>query len=68
MRISVSPKVASSDAIAQSSAATFVRRALETLPGGADRVRITRGLSPGDRVVSDGVLLLRALEANGASQ
>ena len=55
-------------AYVQSSAATFVRRALETLPGGGDRVRVTRGLSAGDRIVSDGVLLLRALEANGASQ
>ena len=55
-------------AYVQTSPDTFARRALETLPGGGDRVRITRGLSPGDRIVSDGVLLLRALESNGASQ
>jgi cobalt-zinc-cadmium efflux system membrane fusion protein len=55
-------------AYVQTGADTFARRALETLPGGGDRVRVTRGLSAGDRIVSDGVLLLRALEANGASQ
>src|SRR5262249_5614774 len=41
-------------AYVQSSADTFVRRALETLPGGGDRVRITRGVSAGDRIVTDG--------------
>jgi len=52
----------------QTSADTFARRAVETLPAGADRIRITRGLSSGDRIVSEGVLLLRALETNGGSQ
>ena len=37
----------------------FVRREIETPPGDGDRLRVVRGLSPGDRVVSDGVLLLR---------
>jgi len=55
-------------AYVQTSPDTFARRALETLPGGGDRIRITRGLSVGDRIVTDGVLLLRALESNGASQ
>jgi membrane fusion protein, heavy metal efflux system len=43
----------------------FVRRALETTPTGTDRLRVVSGLSAGDRIVSDGVLLLRQLEANG---
>jgi cobalt-zinc-cadmium efflux system membrane fusion protein len=41
----------------------FVRRTLETVPGNGERVRVSRGLTLGDRVVSDGVLLLRAREA-----
>jgi membrane fusion protein, heavy metal efflux system len=44
----------------------FVRRALETMPVGSDHLRIVSGLSAGDRVVSDGVLLLRQLEADGS--
>lgn len=41
----------------------FVRREVETAPVGSDRVRILRGLNAGDRVVSDGVLLLRQEES-----
>lgn len=48
--------------------ATFVRREIDTLPGSGDRLRVARGLSPGDRVVSDGVLLLRARETDGSEQ
>ena len=46
--------------------ATFVRRELETQSGTGDRVRVSRGLAPGDRVVTDGVLLLRARESDGS--
>ena len=42
----------------------FVRRAIDTVPSGPDRLRVVRGLVPGDRVISDGVLLLRQLEAD----
>jgi membrane fusion protein, heavy metal efflux system len=55
-------------AYVQSDPDTFVRRELETLPGNGDRIRVTRGLAVGDRVVSDGVLLLRALETDGSTQ
>ena len=41
----------------------FARRPIETTANGADRVRVTQGLANGDRVVSDGVLLLRQIEA-----
>lgn len=44
----------------------FVRRALETMPMGSDRLRIVSGVSAGDHIVSDGVLLLRQLEADGS--
>jgi cobalt-zinc-cadmium efflux system membrane fusion protein len=47
---------------------TFVRREIDTLPGNGDRLRVTRGLTIGDRVVTDGVLLLRALETDGARE
>lgn len=46
----------------------FVRRGLETMPIGADHLRIVSGLSAGDRIVSDGVLLLRQLEADAPRQ
>jgi len=39
-------------------------REIETQNGGADRLRVVRGLKAGDRVISDGVLLLRQLEAD----
>ena len=42
----------------------FVRRNVETLASGSDRLRIVGGLSAGDRVVSDGVLLIRQLETD----
>jgi cobalt-zinc-cadmium efflux system membrane fusion protein len=47
---------------------SFARREIETQPGGGDRVRVSRGLAPNERVVSDGVLLLRARESDGSSQ
>jgi cobalt-zinc-cadmium efflux system membrane fusion protein len=46
----------------------FARREIATLPGGTDRLRVVRGLSAGDHVVSDGVLLLRQLEADAPAQ
>ena len=42
----------------------FARRDVETVARGSDRLRVVRGLSAGDRVVSDGVLLLRQLETD----
>src|SRR5262249_33248257 len=47
--------------------ATFVRRQIETEPGSGDRVRVTGGIGAGDRVVTDGVLLLRAQESDGSN-
>ena len=41
---------------------TFARRSIEAVSESADRRRILRGLSPGDRVVVDGAVLLRAQE------
>lgn len=49
---------------AQAGSPEFVRRGLDTMPIGADRLRIISGLSAGDRIVSEGVLLLRQLEAD----
>jgi cobalt-zinc-cadmium efflux system membrane fusion protein len=46
----------------------FARREIETVASGSDRLRVVRGLKPRDRVVSDGVLLLRQLEANFSAQ
>ena len=42
----------------------FARREIETAAGGAERVRVVRGLSAGERVITDGVLLLRQREAD----
>ena len=42
----------------------FVRRGIETTAMGSDRLRVVSGLSAGDRIVSEGVLLLRQLEAD----
>jgi cobalt-zinc-cadmium efflux system membrane fusion protein len=47
---------------------TFVRREVETVARGSDRLRVIRGLVAGDRVVSDGVLLLRQLETDAPNQ
>jgi cobalt-zinc-cadmium efflux system membrane fusion protein len=41
---------------------TFARRSIEAVSESADRRRILRGLSPGDRIVVDGAVLLRAQE------
>jgi cobalt-zinc-cadmium efflux system membrane fusion protein len=41
---------------------TFARRSIEAVSESADRRRILRGLAPGDRVVVDGAVLLRAQE------
>jgi cobalt-zinc-cadmium efflux system membrane fusion protein len=49
---------------AQAGSPEFVRRSLDTMPIGADRLRIVSGLSAGDHIVSEGVLLLRQLEAD----
>ena len=41
---------------------TFVRREVSTMPDGGDRVRVMAGLRAGEKVVTDGVLLLRQEE------
>jgi membrane fusion protein, heavy metal efflux system len=46
---------------------TFTRREISTAPDGGNRVRVMAGLRAGDRIVTDGVLLLRQEEAQGAS-
>jgi cobalt-zinc-cadmium efflux system membrane fusion protein len=46
----------------------FVRRQIETVTSDSDRLRVLNGLKPGERVVSDGVLLLRQLEADSPGQ
>lgn len=55
-------------AYVEASHGEFVRREIETLPGGADRLRVSRGLSLQDRVVTQGVLLLRARESDGGHE
>ncbi len=52
----------------QTGTGQFARREVTTLSGSGNRVRITRGLTAGDRVVTDGVLLLRALETDDAGR
>jgi membrane fusion protein, heavy metal efflux system len=52
----------------QTGPAEFERRQVDTAPSGANRVRVTRGLAIGDRIVVDGVLLLRARETDGAAE
>jgi membrane fusion protein, heavy metal efflux system len=55
-------------AYVQTGRTDFERREVETQPGSGNRVRITRGLTEGDRIVAEGVLLLRARETDGAGQ
>jgi cobalt-zinc-cadmium efflux system membrane fusion protein len=42
----------------------FARRSVDTAPTGANRLRVMKGLTAGDKVITDGVLLLRQLEAD----
>jgi membrane fusion protein, heavy metal efflux system len=46
----------------------FARREVDTNTTGSDRVRVVRGMQAGDHVVTDGVLLLRQLEADSSTQ
>jgi membrane fusion protein, heavy metal efflux system len=47
----------------------FGRREVDAVPNGhRDRLRVTRGLQAGDRIVSDGVLLIRQLEREPPGQ
>ena len=46
----------------------FARREIETAAGGAERMRVVSGLKAGDRVASDGVLLLRQREADASGR
>jgi cobalt-zinc-cadmium efflux system membrane fusion protein len=55
-------------AYVQSGPQDFVRREVETTATGSDRVRVVRGLQAGERIVADGVLLLRQLEADSSTQ
>ena len=55
-------------AYVQTTANEFERRAVVTAPAGSERVRVVRGLSAGDRVATDGVLLLRQLEASAGHE
>jgi hypothetical protein len=52
----------------QTGATEFGRRAVEAIAAGPDRVRVTQGLAAGDRVVSDGVLLLRQLDIDSGTE
>jgi cobalt-zinc-cadmium efflux system membrane fusion protein len=40
----------------------FVRRPVEVSPDGSGRLRVSQGLKPGEKIVSDGALLLRQQE------
>jgi cobalt-zinc-cadmium efflux system membrane fusion protein len=51
-------------AYVQVAAREFERRQIETVTSDSDRLRVISGLTAGERVVSDGVLLLRQLEAD----
>jgi membrane fusion protein, heavy metal efflux system len=55
-------------AYVQISPQEFDRREVETVTSGSGRLRVLRGVQAGDRVVSDGVLLLRQLESDSAAQ
>jgi hypothetical protein len=46
----------------------FSRREIETVATGSDRVRVIRRVKAGDRVISDGVLLLQQLESDSGGQ
>jgi cobalt-zinc-cadmium efflux system membrane fusion protein len=52
----------------QTGAAEFERREVAVVAAGANRVHVTRGIAVGDRIVSEGVLLLRARETDGSSE
>ena len=51
-------------AYVQTGPLAFSRREIQTAAGSPDRLRVVRGLEPGDRVVADGVLLLRQLDSD----
>ncbi|NUR54274.1 MAG: efflux RND transporter periplasmic adaptor subunit [Acidobacteria bacterium] len=55
-------------AYVQTGSQEFARRELETVTSGSDRLRVVRGAQAGERVVSDGVLLLRQLESDASPQ
>jgi cobalt-zinc-cadmium efflux system membrane fusion protein len=52
----------------QTGAGEFERREVEVVAAGANRVHVMRGIAVGDRIVSEGVLLLRARETDGSSE
>jgi len=53
---------------ASESSVEIGRREVEVAASGANRVQVTRGVAVGDRIVSEGVLLLRARETDGSSE
>jgi cobalt-zinc-cadmium efflux system membrane fusion protein len=55
-------------AYVQAGTSQFSRREVATIAGSGNRVRVTKGLAAGDRVVTDGVLLLRALDTDDAGR
>jgi membrane fusion protein, heavy metal efflux system len=55
-------------AYVQTGAQEFERREVETVATASARVRVVRGVQAGDRIVSDGALLLRQLEADSSTQ
>ena len=55
-------------AYVQADGSRFSRREVFTVPGNGNRVRVTSGLSAGERVVTDGVLLLRARETDDSGR
>jgi len=55
-------------AYVQTAPQDFVRRQIETVPSESTRLRVVRGAKAGDRVISDGVLLLRQLEADSPAR
>jgi cobalt-zinc-cadmium efflux system membrane fusion protein len=52
----------------QTGAGEFERREVQVAAAGVNRVQVTRGVGAGDRIVSEGVLLLRARETDGSSE
>jgi membrane fusion protein, heavy metal efflux system len=55
-------------AYVQTGPGAFARRRVDTAVSGSDRLRVVSGVEAGDRVISDGALLLRQLEADAPAQ
>jgi membrane fusion protein, heavy metal efflux system len=55
-------------AYVQVTATDFERRAVDTVPAGPQQVRVVGGLAAGDRIATEGVLLLRQLDGDAGSK